>query len=248
MNQTIRRKYRKRVSFSGSIKKELDNSEAITYKLKFIDSFRFMLISLSSLVDNLSDGFHYNKCIYCKSSLDYMITRNDQLMLRCFECKKNYQKDFNKDLINRFAKTYEFCNKDINRFILLLRKGIHPYEYIDSWERFGGTPLPDKEAFHSSLSMEAITSVDHRHAKRVYKECKAKNLGDYRDLYVQSDTLLLADVSENFRKKCIEIYELDPAHFLSTPGLAWQACVKKTGVKLELLTDNDMLLMVKKGI
>ena len=126
MNQTIRRKYRKRVSFSGPIKKELDNSETITYKLKFIDSFRFMLISLSSLVDNLSDGFHYNKCIYCKSSLDYVITRDDQLMLRCFECKKNYQKDFNKDLINRFAKTYEFCNKDINRFILLLRKGIHP--------------------------------------------------------------------------------------------------------------------------
>ena len=131
---------------------------------------------------------------------------------------------------------------------MLLRKGIHPYEYIDSWERFGGTPLPDKEAFHSSLSMEAITSVDHRHAKRVYKECKAKNLGDYRDLYVQSDTLLLADVSENFRKKCIEIYELDPAHFLSAPGLAWQACLKKTGVKLELLTDIDMLLMVEKGI
>ena len=240
MNQTIRRKYRKRVSFSGPIKKELDNSETITYKLKFIDSFRFMIISLSSPVDNLSDRFHYNKCIYCKSSLDYMITRNDQLMLRCFECKKNYQKDFIKDLINRFAKTYEFCNKDINRFILLLRKGIHLYEYIDSWERFGGTPLPDKEAFRSSLSMEAITSVDHRHAKRVCKEFKAKN---YHDLYVQYDTLLLADVSENFRKKCIEIYELDPAHFLCAPGLAWQACVK-----LELLTDNDMLSMVKKGI
>ena len=180
-----------------------------------------MLISLSSLVDNLSDGFHYNKCIYCKSSLDYVITRDDQLMLRCFECKKNYQKDFNKDLINRFAKTYEFCNKDINRFVLLLRKGIHPYEYRDSWERFGGTPLSDKEAFYGSLNMEAITSVDHRHVKRVYKEFKAKNLGDYRDLYVQSDTLLFTDVSENFRKKCIEIYELDPANFLSAPGLAW---------------------------
>ena len=75
-----------------------------------------------------------------------------------------------------------------------------------------------------------------------------KNLGEYHDLYVQSDTLLLADVFENFRDKCIEIYELDPAHFLSAPGLAWQACLKKTGIKLELLTDNDMLLMFEKGI
>ena len=70
-----------------------------------------------------------------------------------------------------------------------------------------------------------------------------KNLGDYHDLYVRSDTLLLADVLENFRSKCIEIYELDPAHFLSAPGLAWQACLKRTGIKLELLTKNDMLLI-----
>ena len=69
-----------------------------------------------------------------------------------------------------------------------------------------------------------------------------KNLGEYHDLYVQSNTLLLADVFENLRDKCIEIYELDPAHFLSAPGLAWQACLKKTKVKLELLTDIDMLL------
>ena len=82
----------------------------------------------------------------------------------------------------------------------------------------------------------------------MFKELKLKNLGDYHDLYVQSDTLLLADVFENFRNKCIEIYELDPAHFLSAPGLAWQACLKKTEVKLELLTNIDMLLMVEKGI
>ena len=131
---------------------------------------------------------------------------------------------------------------------MFLRKGIYPYEYIDSWERFDETSLPDEEAFYSSLNMEDITSIDYRHAKRVYKEFKLKNLGDYRDLHVKSDTLLLADIFENFRNKCIEIYELDPAHFLSAPGLAWQACLKKTGVKLELLTDIDMLLMVEKGI
>ena len=82
----------------------------------------------------------------------------------------------------------------------------------------------------------------------MFEEFKLKNLGDYHNLYVQGDTLLFADVFENFRNKCIEIYELDPAHFLSASGLAWQACLKETGVKLELLTDIDMLLMVKKGI
>ena len=88
--------------------------------------------------------------------------------------------------------------------------------------------------------MKDILSVDYRHAKIVYKEFKLKKLGDYHDLYVKSDTLLLVDVFENFRKKCMEIYELDPARFLSAPGLAWQACIKKTGIKLELLTDIAM--------
>ena len=83
--------------------------------------------------------------------------------------------------------------------------------------------------------------------KKVWEAFKIKNLGEYHNLYVQCDTLLLADVFENFRDKCIERYELDPAHFLSAPGLAWQACLKKTKVELELLTDIDMLLMVEKG-
>ena len=90
---------------------------------------------------------------------------------------------------------------------------------MNSWERLDET-LPDKEAFYSSLNQEDITDVDHRHEKRVFKKFNNKNLGDYYDLYVQSDTLLLADVFENFRNKYIEIYELDPAHFLSEPGLA----------------------------
>ena len=94
---------------------------------------------------------------------------------------------------------------------------------MDSWERFDEISLPDKEAFYSSLNMEDITDVDYRHAGRVFKNLNNKNLGHCLDLYVQSDTLLLADVFENFRSKCIEIYELDPAHFLPAPGLAWQA-------------------------
>ena len=96
--------------------------------------------------------------------------------------------------------------------------------------------------------MEDITDVDYRHAKRVFKNLSKKNLDDYHDLYVHSDALIIADVLENFKNMCIKVYELDPAHFLSASGSAWQACLKKTEVKLELITDPDMLLMVEKGI
>ena len=96
--------------------------------------------------------------------------------------------------------------------------------------------------------MEDITGVDYNHAKIVFKNLINKNLGNHHDLYVQSDALLLADVFENFRNMCIKVYELDPSRFLSAPGLAWQGCLKKTEVKLELLANVDMLSMVEKGI
>ena len=94
---------------------------------------------------------------------------------------------------------------------MLLRKGVHPEEYMDSWERFDKKLLPDKEIFYSNRKMKNITDVNYRHAKRVYKEFNNKDLGDYYDLYLQIDTLILADVFKNFRNKYIEIYELDPA-------------------------------------
>ena len=151
-------------------------------------------------------------------------------------------------LIKKFPSVYLFCNGDLNKFVLLLRKGVYPYEYMDSWERFDETSLPDKKAFYSKLNLEDITDKDYEHAQKVWEVFEIKNLGEYHDLYVQSNTLLLADVFENFRDKCIEIYELDPAHFLSALGLTWQACLKKTIIKLELLIDPDMLLIVEKGI
>ena len=131
---------------------------------------------------------------------------------------------------------------------MLLRNRVYPYEYMDSWVRFNWTSLPDKKAFYSELNLEDITDKDYAHAQKVFEEFKLKNLGDYHDLYVQSDTLLLADVFENFRNMCLDIYGLDPVYFVSAPGLAWQACLKKTGVKLELITDYDMILMIEKGI
>ena len=138
------------------------------------------------------------------------------MLLKCFHC--------NMDFINKFKNTYEFYNKDIGKFILLLRKGIYPYEYMDNWNRFDETKLPSIDKFYSNLKLENITDSDYRHANRVFKKFELKNIGEYHDLYVNSDTLSLSDVFENFRNKCIEIYGLDPAHFLSASGLAWQAC------------------------
>ena len=153
-----------------------------------------------------------------------------------------------KDLIKRFKNTYSFCNNDLNKFVLLLRKEVYPYEYADTWERFSEISLPSKKGFYRNLNMEDISDIDYRHANNVLKVFKLENLGDYHDLYIKSDTLLLADVFNNFRDMCLKEYELDPAHFLSLPGLAWQACLKKTNIELELLTDYVMLLMVEEGI
>ena len=245
----------KYITFSVPIKKKIENKDLeITYKIKFIDSYRFMASSLSKLVDNLSEGIHNNKCFDCGSNLDYikimtkpssLERKNEKLILEFIIANNVIEKKINKKLIKRFTSTYSFCNNDLNKFILLLRKGVYPYEYMDNWERFNETSLPSKESFYSNLNMENIEDIDYRHGNNVFNKFRLNNLGEYHDLYVQSDTLLLADVFENVRDMCLKEYELDPAHFLSLLGLAWQACLKKTNVELELLTDYDMLLMVE---
>ena len=119
---------------------------------------------------------------------------------------------------------------------------------MDSCEKFHETVLPLKKDFYSNLNLGDISDEDYSYAQKVRDVFKIKNLGEYHDLYVQTDKLLLADVFENFRNMCLDIYKLDPVYFLSAPGLAWEACFKKTGIKLELLTDYDMILMTEKGI
>ena len=147
-----------------------------------------------------------------RSECKYTGFKNNRLNYKCKKCNDKSYKSIN-ELIEKFPNTYQFCNRDLNKFALLLRKGICPYEYMDGWERFNEESLPDKESFYSELNKEDITDEDYVHPKKVWKVFKIKNLGEYHDLYVQSDTLLLADVFENFRDKCIEIYELDHAHF-----------------------------------
>ena len=135
-----------------------------------------------------------------------------------------------------------------NKLNLLTRKGIYPYEYMTSSEKLKETQLPPKEVFYSRLNEEDISNEDYTHAKKVWKTFKMKNLEDYHNLYDEVDVLLLTDVFENFRNICIKNYKLDPAHYYTAPGLAWDAALKVTEVELELLSDIDMLLMVEKGI
>ena len=117
---------------------------------------------------------------------------------------------------------------------------------MDDWEKFNEASLSEKEDFYSHINRKDITDADYVHRKRVWKDFEIKKLRKYYYLHDQSDTLLLADVFENFRNMCLKIYKLDPTKFFSAPRLAWQAALKKTKVKLDLLTDIDMLLMVEK--
>ena len=159
---------------------------------------------------------------------------------KCLSCNKDYLNKINEELKKRFKNTLKFSNNNNNKFILLLKKGVYPYEYMHEWEKFNERTLPEKEEFYSNLNMD-ITDADYMHGKRICKDFEIKHLGEYHDLYLKSETLLLVDVFKNFRKMCLKIYELDPVKFLSASGLAWQAALKETDVKLELLNDNDML-------
>ena len=137
---------------------------------------------------------------------------------------------------------------DDEKVPLLLRKGIYHYKHFDSFSKFSETCLPPRSAFFNSLKDEHISEEDYAHAQNVFKQFACHSLGDYYDLYVKSDVLLLADVFENFREICLNYYKLDPAHFYTAPGLSWVACLEMTKVELELLTDVDMHLSIEEGL
>ena len=195
-------------------KKELEN--------KFTDNMRSMISSLSLSINKITDIDNKISQID-KKELENKFTDNMRSMINSLSQSIDKVSEIDNKishgaLIEKFYNTYQLCNKDLNKFALLLRKGVYPYEYMDSWKRFKEESLPDKESFYSELNKEHITDEDYAHAQKVWNTFKIKNLGEYHDLYVQSVTSLLEDVFQNFRDKCIERYELDPAHFLSSPG------------------------------
>ena len=151
------------------------------------------------------------------------------------------------DSLSKNLKDFPLVKSEFDDIELITKKGIYPYEYMNSFERFDETKLPDKGKFYSTLTDKHITWEEYHHARDVWKKFNIKSLGEYHDLYLKTDVLLLADVFENFRNVCMSYYELDPAHYFTSPGLSWDALLKMTGQKLELLTNIDMHLMFESG-
>ena len=219
--------------------------------LTFIDSFQFMMSSLEKLVTNITKC---GKCNTCKPdkcmklNINYKNkTLQHKTSLPCNECKNC--KNIDEDCINPKYDKLKYTSKMFKdkKLDLMARKGVYPYDYMDSFEKFN-SPLPKKEEFFSILNNKHILDEDYEHAKDVWNTFSLKNMGEYHDLYLQSDILLLADVFENFRKTCLEYYKLDPCHYFTSPGLSWDAMLKMTDIKLELMTDIDMFQFIEKGL
>ena len=187
--------------------------------LTFIDSFQFMGSSLEKLVSNLTKC---GKCQNCKKGEECI--------------NPNY---------NQLKYTSEIFKS--NKLDLMARKGVYPYDYMDSFDKFN-SQLPSKEDFYSVLNDKHISKEDYEHVQNVWNTFNLKNMGQYHDLYLKSDILLLVDVFENFRKTCLEYYKLDPCHYFTSPGLSWDAMLKMTDIKLELMTDVDMFQFIEKGM
>ena len=178
-------------------------------------------------------------------------TKEKKIQLRfidSFKFMDSSLDSLNNSLVKGGKKLTGFEDYSKDQYVLLARKGVYPYEYMTSWDNFIETQLPPKEAFHSSLNMSDISKCDYEHAQKVWRAFSLKNLGEYHNFYLKTDVILLANMFEAFRGTCLEYYQLDPVHFYTLPGLAFQACLKKTGIKLELLTDLDMLLMFEHRI
>ena len=136
----------------------------------------------------------------------------------------------------------------VSKARLLTRKGVYPYDYISSWRKFREPALPPKPKFYNKLTRTHISGEDYKYARLVFKKFGLSNLGDYHDLYLLTDTLLLACVFEEFRVMAMEHFKLDPAHYFSLPGLAWDAALKMSGVELELITDIDKYIFLELGM
>lgn len=146
---------------------------------------------------------------------------------------------------------YDACKSDYystEQMAMLERKGVFPYDYVDCYSRLKETSLPSKDHFYSQLNEEEISTEEYEFACQIWNKFNLKTLGEYSDLYLKTDVLLLADVFENFRNTCHTIYKLDPAHYYTAPGLSFDAMLKYTNVSIELITDVDMLLFVECGI
>ena len=209
--------------------KYVDND--FPFMIKFIDSCNFMMGSLESHVNNLSN-LHY--CICFDSSIQDIKLEHDKCYIyrKCRTCA-NSTKQKIKSLIAKFPNTYQLCDNNVKKFILLVKKGVYPYEYMDDWYKFDDKELPTIDKIYSNQNLSNITEKNYKHAKNVWKTFNTSNMKEYHNLYVQSDTTQLADIFNQFRTLCLREYKLNPACYCTTLGLALDACLKYTNVKLE---------------
>ena len=199
---------------------------------------KYISFSRDVIVDKFVDNNDKQKLVQVKRELRFI----DSFRFMPSSLEKLVQ-NLDKDQCVNLKKYFEG-----ERLNLLRRKGVYPYDYMDAIEKLDETKLPPKEAFYSRLNNEDISDEDYAHAQKVWDTFGCETIRCYHELYNKSDVLQLADVFENFRDVCLNNYKLDPAWYYTSPGLAWDACLKITDVKLELLSDIDMLLMFEKGI
>ena len=165
--------------------------------------------------------------------------------MECKNCKKVGKSCVNSVYNNLKYTLEEFKGTQLH---LMSNKGVYPYDYMNSFEKFNQTKLPTKEQFYSVLNDQHITNDEYDHAKKVCKAFNIDTMGEYHDLYFKSDVLLLVDVFESFRKTCLQYYKLDPCHLFTSPGLSWDALLKMTNIKLELMIDVNMFQFIEKGM
>ena len=175
------------------------------------------------------------------------VHNKDYILIKCNTC--NFKKKVvANNLIKRLPSTFKLCKGDLKKLLSSLRKGVCPYEYMDSMDKFDDTELPSIDRFYSKPQKKHISDKDYVHAKIVWNVFGMKTMGDYHNLYIQADTAQLTDVFESFRSACLKVYNLDPAYFVSTPSLAFQAMLKVTKTEIETFSDIDMILMTEKGV
>lgn len=227
------------------------------------------------LIERLANIFPGKIDIIPKTSEDYISFTKEMKKSEIIDDEAeevNENKSFRENLRLRFIDSYRFlrCSlaelaknllsddlkitrkewKHLNEseFKLLTQKGVYPYEYMDSWDKFAEMQLPSKKDFYDKLNDSKISDEQYEFAQKIWDTFKIGNMREYTHLYLKTDVLLLADIFENFRDNCIKMYEIDPAHYYTLPGYSWDCMLKHTQVQIELFTDIDKMLFVEKGV
>ena len=250
-------KYRGSAHQEGNLKLKVNPEEikipVIFHNLRGYDS-HFIMQEIGAIVNNHT--YKNNKGEDIQMSINVIPNNMEKYLafmlgnhLTFIDSFQFMSSSLDKLVSNLPRESLKYTSKEFKdeKLDLMARKGVYPYGYMDSFNKFN-EKLPTKEDFYSIMNNEHITNKDYKHAQTVWKTFKLKTMGEYHDLYLKSDILLLADVFENFRKTCLEYYKLDPCHYFTSPGLSWDAMLKMTDIKLELMTDIDMFQFIEKGM